>query len=122
MTQLPTVIDINARKKTLMIFSHTKTVDNCYIKVKDTKILPSSTSNFVGFLLNDKLNWKSHVEAKYQATQRQIHILWRCLGCTWGLNTKKLVTLYKTIIFPELLYGCSIWCRVILIKTYKSKI
>jgi hypothetical protein len=46
----------------------------------------------------------------------------RCLGRTWGLDTNKLVTLYKTIIVPKLLYGCSIWYRVILIKTYKSKI
>jgi hypothetical protein len=89
---------------------------------KDINILPSSTSSFVGFLLDEKLYWKSHVEAKCQAAQRQIHTLWRCLGRTWGLDTNKLVTLYKTIIIPKLLYGCSIWCCVILIKTYKSKI
>jgi hypothetical protein len=89
---------------------------------KDTNILPSSTSSFIGFLLDEKLNWKSHNEAKCQATQRQIHTLRRCLGRTWGLDTNKLVTLYKTIIIPKLLYGCSIWCCVILIKTYKSKI
>jgi hypothetical protein len=116
------LLDINARKTTLMIFSNKKTVDNCYIIVKDTKILLSTTSNFVGFLLDEKLNWKSHVEAKCQTTQRQIYTLWRCLGRTWGLDTNKLVTQYKTIIVPKLLYGCSIWCRVILIKTYKSKI
>jgi hypothetical protein len=116
------LLDINARKTTLMIFSNKKTVDNCYIIVKDTKILLSTTSNFVGFLLDEKLNWKSHVEAKCQTTQRQIHTLRRCLGRTWGLDTNKLVTQYKTIIVPKLLYGCSIWCRVILIKTYKSKI
>jgi hypothetical protein len=37
-------------------------------------------------------------------------------------DNNKLVTLYKTFIVPRLLHNCSIWCQVILIKTYKSNI
>ena len=44
------------------------------------------------------------------------------LRLTWGLDTEKLITLYKTIIVPKLLYGCSVWSRVLLIKSYKSKL
>jgi hypothetical protein len=63
MTTINDSYDLFKQKKTKIISSH--------IKVKDTNIPPSSTSNFVGFLLDEKLNWKSHVEAKCQATQRQ---------------------------------------------------
>jgi ribonuclease HI len=116
------LLDINALKTILMIFSNKRTIEPCNFKIKENIISPSATSKFVGFELDTKLSWKSHIEEKCRATQRQIHILRRCLRRTWGLDTKKLVTLYKTIIVPKLLYGCSVWCRVILIKSYKTKL
>ena len=105
-----------------MIFSNEGTIEQCNFKIKENIISPSATSKFVGFELDTKLSWKSHIEEKCRGTQRQIHILRRCLRRTWGLDTKKLVTLYKTIIVPKLLYGCSAWYRVILMKSYKTKL
>jgi hypothetical protein len=74
----------------------------------------------VGFELASKLNWKSHITSKCQATQRLIHALGKCLRLTWGIDTVKLLTLYKAIIFPKILYGVSVWCHSTL-KKYVTK-
>ena len=67
-----------------------KSVETKTIKKKETSIKPSMISNFVGFELDAKLSWKSHIEAKCQATKRQIHLIRGCLRRTWGLDTNKL--------------------------------
>ena len=47
--------------------------DNSTIKIKDKQIKPVNTNRFVGFELDSKLNWKSHITSKCQATQRLIN-------------------------------------------------
>ena len=41
--------------------------------------------------------------------KRVVHNLKYCLRRTWGLNTNTLLTLFKSIIAPKLLYGVSVW-------------
>ena len=115
------LLDINAVKTIFMIFFN-KSVETKTIKIKETSIKPSMISKFVGFELDAKLSWKSHIEAKCQATKRQIHLIRGCLRRTWGLDTNKLLTLYKAIIVPKLLYGCSVWSRMLTLKTYNAKL
>jgi hypothetical protein len=33
----------------------------------------------------------------------------RCTRLNWGLNRARLITLYKAVIEPALLYGCPVW-------------
>jgi hypothetical protein len=58
-----------------MIFSNEGTIEQCNFKIKENIISPSATSKFVGFELDTKLSWKSHIEEKCRAIQRQIHLL-----------------------------------------------
>ena len=110
------LLDINALKTILMIFTKSNVETSHSLVIKENEIVPSKTTKFVGFELDSKLNWKSHITSKCQATQRLIHMLRRCLRLTWGLDTNKLITLYKAIVIPKLLYGCSVWCHTILKK------
>jgi hypothetical protein len=110
------LLEINALKTILMIFTKSTVESSTHIQIKENVVTPSQTTKFVGFELDSKLNWKSHIVSKCQATQRQIHILRKCLRLTWGLDTNKLITLYKAIVIPKLLYGVSVWCHAILKK------
>jgi hypothetical protein len=83
--------------------------DEVQIKINNVNIFPSRSTKFVGFEVDPKLNWRTHVEVKCLATQRVIHNLKYCLTRTWGLNTDTLLTLFKSIIVPKLLYGVSVW-------------
>ena len=104
-----------------MIFSKTLVEGNFFIKINDIPIKPCSSVRFVGFDLDPKLNWSKHIEGKCNATQRIIHYLKYCLRRTWGLNTHTLITLYKSIVLPKLLYGCSVWCKAITKKSCVKK-
>jgi hypothetical protein len=92
-----------------MIFCKKMITDEVQIKINNVNIFPSRSTKFVGFEVDPKLNWRTHVEVKCLATQRVIHNLKYCLTRTWGLNTDTLLTLFKSIIVPKLLYGVSVW-------------
>lgn len=93
-----------------------------YISINNVNITPSTEAKFVGFELDPKLTWKRHVEEKCRDTQRIIHFLKYCLRKSWGLNSNTLLTLYKSVVIPKLLYGCSIWCNSILKVSCKNKL
>ena len=114
------LLEINQLKSIFMMFSKKNVIENSTIKIKDNQIKPVNTTRFVGFELDSKLNWKSHITSKCQATQRLIHALGKCLRLTWGIDTVKLLTLYKAIIIPKILYGVSVWCHSTL-KKYVTK-
>jgi hypothetical protein len=103
------LLDINPLKSVLMIFCKKMITDAVQIKINNVNIFPSRSTKFVGFEVDTKLNWRTHVEEKCLATQRVIHNLKYCLRRTWGLNTNTLLTLFKSIIVPKLLYGVSVW-------------
>ena len=110
------LLEINPLKSIFMIFSKKNVIDNSTIKIKDNQIKPVNITRFVGFELDSKLNWKSHITSKCPATQKLIHALGKCLRLTWGVDTVKLPTIYKAIIIPKILYGVSVWCHSTLKK------
>jgi hypothetical protein len=67
------LLEINPLKSFFMIFSKKNVIDNSTIKIKDNQFKPVNTTRFVGFELDSKLNWKSHITSKCQATQRLIN-------------------------------------------------
>jgi hypothetical protein len=73
-----------------MIFRKKMITDTVQIRLNDVNISPSPSTKFVGFEVDTKLNWRTHVEGKCLATQRVILNLKYCLRRTWGLNTNTL--------------------------------
>jgi len=116
------LLEINPLKSILMIFSKLMADEIVYININNVKVTPSTEAKFVGFELDPKLSWKRHLEEKCRDTQRIIHFLKYCLRKTWGINSNTLLTLYKSIVIPKLLYGCSIWCNIILKGSCKNKL
>ena len=102
---LDILLEINPPKSNFMIFAKTPVEGNFSIKINNIQIKPCSSAKFVGFYLDPKLKWSDHIEGKCNATERIIHYLNYCLIRTWGLNTHTLITLYKSIVLPKLLYG-----------------
>jgi hypothetical protein len=43
-----------------------------------------------------------------------------CWSLTWGLNRVRLQILYKLIVEPTILYGCSIWAKRATLKSTKK--
>jgi ribonuclease HI len=70
----------------------------------------------LGVVLDSKLSWKSHIEAKLQ---KATAIFWQCrraFGKSWGLSPKIISFMYKSLVLPILSYASIVWCPAVILK------
>jgi len=107
-------LSINAAKTTFILFSRKRSQPPAIVlQIGDQFILPKSEVHYLGFLLDHRLSWHAHIQAKCNVAKKLIFLVKRCLSSTWGLSASRLKKLYSSSIEPTMLYGCSIWCPVI---------
>lgn len=101
----------NAAKTVYMLISRRKLnlLDLPPIHVNSTPINPSSSCIYLGLTIDTKLNWREHVTKKCTCIKRLLFIVNKCCRLTWGISREKLITIYKSIFVPKLLYGCIVW-------------
>jgi len=64
---------------------------------------------YLGVILDPKLNWRLHVEAKCDKALISIHQLRRSVGKTWGISPKITQWMYTAIIRPTITYAAVVW-------------
>jgi ribonuclease HI len=106
-------LSINTQKTTFMLFSRGRARQQIPLLVEGLTILPVREAHFLGFLLDQRLSWLPHVRAKCLSAKKLIFAIKRHLSSSWGLAKSRWKKLYTSTIEPMLLYGCSIWCPVI---------
>jgi len=60
---------------------------------------------YLGVILDSKLNWNPHVDAKCQKAITAFYQLCRTTGNTWGYSPKVVHWLYTVVIRPMLSYA-----------------
>ena len=60
---------------------------------------------YLGVILDSKLNWKAHVDAKCQKAITAFYKLCRTTGKTWEYSPK----IYTVVIMPMLSYAAVVW-------------
>ena len=65
-----------------------------------------SETKFLGVWIDEKLNWKKHVECVKRNLSRVVGIIYRARHI---LGTENLLTLYYSLFLPILSYCCEIW-------------
>jgi hypothetical protein len=115
---------INPPKTIFMIFDFRRSnrllPANLSLTLQGTAIFPSTSTTFLGFHIDNILCWKKHIDLKCTSATRLFYSMRHCLSLTWGLNRARLLTLYKLIIEPTILYGCSIWAKRATLKSTKK--
>jgi ribonuclease HI len=107
-------LSINAAKTTFVLFSRRRTrPPDISLNIDSLSITPVNEVQYLGFILDQRLSWSSHLQAKCLAAKKLIFLVRKCLAVTWGLSASRLKKLYSSTIEPTLLYGCSVWCPVI---------
>ena len=109
-------LSLNVKKTKYIIFHNLHKNINSYrhpIKINNHLIESVTKFNFLGIILDENLNWKSHVE----------NIALKISRCNGLLNKLKYIlaryimkTLYTSLILPHLTYGVILWgnnCRYI---------
>ncbi|GBN43225.1 hypothetical protein AVEN_226460-1 [Araneus ventricosus] len=76
----------------------------------NSKPIKGTTSlKYLGVILDEKLNWISHIQEQGAKAVSQYQQLCRIAGPRWGLKQKYKRTLYQTVTERMLLYGASAW-------------
>ena len=107
-------LSINSRKTTFMLFSRKRSPPpSVSLQLDGQSIQPVLQFLYFGFLLDHRLNWQPHVQAKCLSAKKLFFSAKRHLSVTWGLTSQRLRKLNISSIEPMLLYGCSLWCPAI---------
>ena len=103
-------LTINARKTTFMLFSRKRNIPSISLQLEGQSIQLVRQFSYLGFLLEQRLSWLPHIQAKCLTAKKLIFAARRYLANTWGLSMLRLKKIYVSAIEPMLLYGCSLWC------------
>jgi hypothetical protein len=102
---------------------------NLSLSIYGVNILPSNETQFLGFTLDYRLKWTSHIAHKVLKAKKALFTLKKCLRATWGGDAHRLRFLIAATVEPIVLYGCSVWasflntkCGVKKLRAYQRSI
>ena len=95
------------KKTHFLLFSYKKEkFDKIEIIIDDKVINQEHSTKFLGVYIDDKLNWKKHIEHISKKISRGIGVLCKARRM---LNLCSLKTLYYSFIYPYLMYCNHVW-------------
>ena len=68
---------VNLKKTTYMIFSRRRIDSNFNLLIANTHIQRKSEARFLGVIIDEKLNWSSHIKAVKSKMSRYIGIMYK---------------------------------------------
>ena len=102
-------LSLNVDKSKLLIFhSKQRKLDLNYfsIKMEGRKLIPSDNVKYLGLFLDKNLSWDFHVNQLSKKLSRANGILAKIRHF---LPTKILISVYYSIFYSHIIYGCSVW-------------
>ena len=104
-------LKLNATKTKLMLFNKKNTSADTLnsLRLNQVNISTSTSTKFLGLLLDTRLKWDAHVTEKCLAAKRAYMMAYNTARNIWGKYSKRISFLYKAIAEPVLLYACSVW-------------
>ena len=96
---------VNTTKTFYQIFTLQHKKPTIKIFINDVQINQQENQAYLGMFLDQKLNWKEHVQKTAEKANKRCKILKRLAGTKWGCQRSILNSTYKSYIKPVLLYG-----------------
>ena len=88
-----------------MLFSNCQK-KNIGISIKNAKIDLVYTIKFLGVLIDNKLNWKDHIDMIKTKLSKNIGIMYKA---KYVLNRTSSMILYCSLFLPYVTYCCEVW-------------
>lgn len=102
-------IGVNAEKSTAMFLSKRLHQPDRGIMIFNQEIPWRDTTKYLGIIIDRKLLWKAHIQARANKTKAALSSLFCLLNRKSKLNSKNKIKIYKAILRPMMTYGCSVW-------------
>lgn len=107
-------LSINLSKTKFILFSNCNKNTQVQIQIDGVGIERVNENKFLGVIIDDKINWKSHIKHVHSKLSRSISVLSKARHI---LDHKSLHILYCSLILPYLHYCAEVWGN-----TYKCSI
>ena len=114
-------LSLNEDKTRFTLFHKLQDRDNLslqllVLKINNYKIKGSISIKFLGFMVDEHLNWKDHVNIIENKLFKNLGLLHKDKQF---LNAKAMISLYFSFIHSYLTYGNVVWCNTSMSKTKK---
>ncbi|RVE41707.1 hypothetical protein evm_013638 [Chilo suppressalis] len=116
-------LSVNPNKTELVLFTNKRKLPELQLpKLFNTKLSLSTQVKYLGVILDNKLNWASHIDIKTKKACIAFNQCRRLVGKKWGLSPKITLWLYTAVIRPSITYGSVVWWPRTQLTTVKSKL
>lgn len=79
------------------------------LRLPHATIEASPSCRYLGVQMDTKLRWDYHREKVEAGATKRLSALSALASSTWGAGTINLRQVYRAMIIPQMLYGCSAW-------------
>jgi ribonuclease HI len=102
---------LNAEKTVGIVFSRGGKVKfpEIEITIKGKMITTATNTKFLGMILDQRMNWKLHIDNLVERCRGLINIMRYMKGTGWGASTSSLLMFYKSFIRGKIDYGSVIY-------------
>ena len=104
-----------------MIFTRKRNIKEPKIYLQGVELEYVQEFKYLGVTIDNKLNWRKHVEKQTKKAQIALNTGRRMIGSKWGLKPRQMIWFYESIVRPILTYGCIVWVNS-LDRKYKVKL
>ena len=107
-------LTLNASKTRMITFNTNKNIDLKIDNIIIKKVHSNNPTNevksfnFLGFTIDEKLDFKSHSKTVINKLNSANHILWKLKRI---LPLRQKILIYNAFFIPNLTYGCAIWAN-----------
>ena len=103
-------LSLNIKKTCTMTFSNIPSVRNRInnINIDGTQLHTVSHTQFLGVIIDNKINWNEHIKYTCKKNSKSVGIFWKIKN---KVNKTTLINLYYTFIYPFIIYCNIVWGR-----------
>ena len=101
-------LSLNINKCKYILFSRrgVSAVTNNKLMINQTEIECTQQIKFLGYIVDHKLSWKSHIQFIASKISKNFAILLKLIKT---INSRNIQNLYYSFIYPYLINGISVW-------------
>lgn len=103
-------MEINPAKTEMVLFTRKRNRTGLTAPIVfGQRLTVSDSVKYLGIVLDSKLSWRLHVEARCAKATTALFLCRRAVGRAWGLQPRAMLWIYEVVIKPMILYGAVAW-------------